>query len=192
MNREALVDACVRASIADHDLARDLGRVEDRIPTVVGRGEAEPDGCSICARQARTGRVDDRPRRQCRRQAGAVIGHAIAESRRAFAVAVMRACRNRGDPRARVSDGGRGWTGVAGRCRDEHAGVSCEQERHLDGIQEVRRSAADREVDHVHAVRYGLIDGRDAVRAEATAVGRLGCPADLVHGDTCSGSDAAD
>ena len=53
---------------------------------------------------------------------------------------------------------------VARRGGDEDARVGREQERHLRRIEEVGLRAADRVVDHVHAVGDSLIDRGDEVR----------------------------
>ena len=78
---------------------------------------------------------------------------------------------------------------VARGGRHEDARTRRVEERHLDGIEEVGAAAADRIVDHVHAIRHGLIDGGHVVGREAGST-RAGFPAGLVGGNAGARRDA--
>ncbi len=73
LDRAALVDAGVRAAIADHDLARDLGGVEDCVPARC-RGEAQPDGGRVRAGSAASVDRMSGERRHGRAEADARVG----------------------------------------------------------------------------------------------------------------------
>src|SRR5512141_2734235 len=59
-------------------------------------------------------------------------------------------------------------TAVTGGSRHKHASICRIQEGHLHWIEEVSECAADRVVDHIHAVSNSLIDCSDEVRSETT------------------------
>ena len=105
LDRQALVDACADAAIADDDLAGHLRRIErDR---TVGRAEAQRERGRIGARTpAAIESMSGAGPTACgdRRTA---VGHAVAERHRALAVAIVRSGRDRRQPRTRVRDGAR-------------------------------------------------------------------------------------
>ncbi|MNM48254.1 hypothetical protein D3C81_592340 [compost metagenome] len=91
-----------------------------------------------------------------------------------------------GDPGADVGHGV-GRSRVAGGGRNEHARIRGMQKGLFDGIVD-GTAAADRIVDHVHAILHGFFDRRHAVAAVAAVLrarrlgGQVVRPADLVDG----------
>ncbi|HYZ19274.1 MAG TPA: S8 family serine peptidase, partial [Gaiellaceae bacterium] len=145
-----------------------------------------------CARQPDGRRMHERSRAGTRGQRGTVDRRPVPERDAAHAVAVVRARRDRGQPRADVRDGRSRRARVAGRGGDEDARIRGEQVRNLDSVEVVRRGAADRVVDDVDAVRDRLVDGGDAVTGVRSATARAVVPADLVCRDARPRSDAVD
>ena len=167
LHGEALVVRAFDAAVAEHDLAGDLGRIEQAPPLSPAEAQGEPRrvGAGQPAASSRRRAAPVRPRSPTRR---AVVGRAVAERDRPLAVAVVRARSDRRDPRAGCATVDARGPGVAGRGGDEDARVGREQERDLDRVEEVRRRAADRVVDHVDAVGDGLVDrGREVEREAA-------------------------
>ena len=189
-DRQALVDACRDATVADDDLAGHFGRIEHRHATVVHGSEAQGHSSRIGTRQAGGRRIDQRLRGQRGRQRRTRIRHAVAQGDRALTAAVVRACGHCGQPRTRVRHRAGRRPAVARRGGHEHAGVGGEQEGDLDRVAEVGPGAADREVDDIHPVGDGLVDGRNAVGAGAPA--GTTAPADLVGRNAGPRRDAAD
>ena len=170
---QALVDASSRATVAQDDLAGDLRRIEDRHATVVDSREAQAYRRRVRTGQAGGLRVDERRRTDGRRVGGrARVGRAIAERHR-----LRRSCGRACRPRRSSPTG---W----GARQSTRSGRSCPprwRRRRPRRPRTATRSrpgrgswvrAADREVDHVHAVDDGLVDRRNAVCREATCIGR--------------------
>ena len=105
----------------------------------------------------------------------------------------MRTGGDRGLPRTDVRNRAGRRAAVSGRCRDEHARVLGEEERDLDGIEEVRLRTADRVVDDIDAVSDRLVDGGHEIGSEAARRGAvLRRPQRLVRRDARPRRDAAD
>ena len=85
---------------------------------------------------------------------------------------------------------------VAGRSRDENAGLGGTLERLRHQASDAGLGAANREVDDVHTVGHGLVDGGHGVAGVAAVLSRAGgvdvCAAGLVGGQTCTRCDAAE
>ena len=104
LDREALVGAGVDAAVADHDLAGDLGRVEDDVPGPTSRSTARP-AVGSAPGDRRVGRVDQRRgwARPGRRRGRCSVAPLPSVTVLVDA-AVVRARRDRGHPRRVVRD----------------------------------------------------------------------------------------
>ena len=170
LDGEALVDAGGDAAVADDDLAGHLGGVED--DGAVRLAVAERELRRVGAGQAGRGRSRSAgagPTAVATRGAG--VGHAVAQrhgARRRCGCG----CRRRPSS-ATGRDGRRCWWW--GRCCRRTRRRRCRHRPRTGTRSRPGRgsssAAADREVDDVHAVGDGLVDGGDAVGVEAAAAG---------------------
>ena len=138
-DREALVDATVATTAAEHDLALHLGGIE-RVgqAQVAGAGELGIDNPQLAGAPGHRGARD-------------LL--AVVELDRALEEAALRVGAHGRHPRhvGRTADGFRARTRVAGRYSGEHSGIGSEEERDRVGSHQVG-AATDRVVDDVDAV----------------------------------------
>ena len=181
----ALGHARVHAALAGHDLAVEAvrgGRHLAEVVRVAGCGGGQDDRClaGLVAGRGDARESEGGPRRP--------------EGGAALEALVRRRCGRGGDPRLAVVDRVRAGTGIPAGGGHEHTGRVGVEEGEGDGVRIRILPAADREVDDVHPVHDGLLDGgRGVRRIAAGAIGPVGeGEADLVGREVRAGGHAGD